>query len=85
VSITKQNIMEKKKIQLKELQVKSFITSLSEDEAQEIRGGVLTRPSNNNGLITPNLGRKLMWTISEQRKDSITFGQTGSGEAHIEK
>jgi hypothetical protein len=78
--------MKKKKIQLKQLQVKSFITSLSNDEVKEIRGGVLTRPQNNNGLITPNLGRKLMWTISEQRKDSyVKFGEDNGEDRFIKK
>lgn len=59
--------MKKKKIQLKNLQVTSFITALNADEEQEIRGGGLTRPNTNQGSVTPNLGRKYMWTISEQR------------------
>lgn len=78
--------MKKKKIQLKELQVKSFITSLNADEAKDIRGGVLTRPQNNNGQMTPNLGRKVMWTISEQRKDTyVQFGDTGNEDRNIKK
>ncbi len=78
--------MKKKKIQLKELQVKSFITSLNTDEAKEIRGGVLTRPQNNNGLISPNLGRKFMWTISEQReKNGVRFGDTNGKNKFIRK
>ena len=59
--------MKKKKIQLKDLKVTSFITALDTDEAQEIRGGVLTRPNGNGGSVTPNVGKKYMWTISEQR------------------
>ncbi len=77
--------MKKKKIQLKELQVKSFITSLSDNEAKEVRGGVLTRPQNNDGLISPNLGRKLMWTISEQRKDYVRFGDSNGTDLFIKK
>ncbi len=59
--------MKKKKIQLKNLQVTSFITALNADEEKEIRGGGLARPGANHGSVTPNLGRKYMWTISEQR------------------
>ena len=78
--------MKKKKIQLKELKVKSFITSLSADEAKEIRGGLLTRPQNNGGTITPNLGRKLMWTISEQRKAGYAkFGSMNNNDGLLKK
>ncbi len=58
--------MKKKKIELKKLKVKSQITSLNADEAQEVRGGLGFRPNGNNP-ITPNLGKKLMWTVTEQR------------------
>lgn len=67
--------MKKKKIQLKNLEVSSFITALNADEAQEIRGGGLTRPNGNHGVVSPNLGRKYMWTISEQRLRNVdVFG-----------
>ena len=77
--------MKKKKIQLKKLQVNSFITSLTNDEAKEIRGGALVRPQNNNGMLSPNLGRKIMWTISEQRKDAVRFGKKSDGGRYFEK
>ncbi len=46
--------------------MKSQLTTLNADEAKEVKGGLIIRPGKNNP-IAPNLGKKLMWTITEQR------------------
>lgn len=60
--------MKNKKLQLKHLKVSSQITSLNEKEAQEVKGGLEFRDDQNNPVI-PNLGKKFMWTVTEQRRD----------------
>lgn len=77
--------MKNKKLQLKILEVSSSITTLNTDETDAIKGGQLVKPANNNGMVTPSLGRKLMWTVTEQRKDAVGlegkhFGKHENGE-----
>jgi hypothetical protein len=60
-----------KKIQLKNLKVTSQITSLNADEAKDIKGGIIFRNNNNNNPIIPNLGKKLLWTVTEQRGEFV--------------
>ena len=60
-----------KKLQLKNLKVNSQITSLNADEANDVKGGLIFRNNNNNNPIVPNLGKKLLWTVTEQRGELI--------------
>lgn len=62
--------MKKKKIKLKDLKVKSQITTLNTDEADEVVGGLGFRPNGNNPVV-PDLGKKLMWTVTEQRGELV--------------
>lgn len=69
--------MKKKKLQLKELKVKSFVTNLQSNEMKDAKGGVQLEDSGrairlDNTNLPWNI-RVHAWTISEIRNDGRPY------------
>lgn len=70
--------MKKKKLQLKDLKVKSFVTNLGSKEMTETKGGRNTEINSNRGIRRTNIHvpwniRVHAWTISEIRNDGRPY------------
>lgn len=70
--------MKKKKLQLKDLKVKSFVTNLSTDEMSHAKGGQKIRVSTGRAIRRTNIRlpwniRIHAWTISEIRNDGRPY------------
>lgn len=64
--------MKKKKLQLKTLKVKSFVTTMNADEVDAVKGGLAYRTHINNIEGAQGIaGKRPVWTVTEQRRGYI--------------
>lgn len=74
--------MKKKKLQLKDLKVKSFVTNLKSTEMNDAKGGRNTEVTSNRAIRRTNVHlpwniRIHAWTISEIRNDGRPYSELG--------
>ena len=67
--------MKKKKLQLEELKVKSFVTTMDHKELSEVQGGFVFRTRGSNWVnIGGTKGKLPIMTVTEPRKDDFYVG-----------
>lgn len=77
--------MKKKKLQLKDLKVKSFVTNLENSEMNDAKGGQNTEITTGRAIRRTNVHvpwniRVHAWTISEIRNDDRPYNEVKKGD-----